>query len=165
MARGPILRRILDEAYYVAPDGATRIVTLTRNNLHRGLERILQRASLEPWDDLMQTLRRSRETEWAMKYPAYAVAQWMGHSVAVSAKHYVQVVDALYDQAAGEGVAAESAAAERLNGMKSIATGETTVEGECPENAENPAFPAKNAVRLEGLEPSAYGLKVRCSTN
>lgn len=165
----PALAKILSEAFYAAPDRATRIVTLSRNNLHRGLEIILTRAGLEPWDDLMQTLRRSRETQWAMKYPAYAVAQWMGHSVAVSAKHYVQVVDDLYDQAASEATAversAESAAADRCNVLKSTAKGETTTPGDDAENAESPVIPGENSIWSPLCPPVMPGSSIRFSSS
>ena len=36
-----------------------------------------------------------------MEYPQYAVSQWIGHSMAVSEKHYLQVPEELYTKAAG----------------------------------------------------------------
>ena len=34
---------------------------------------------------------------FAMTYPQHAVSQWIGHSVAVSLKHYVQTPDSLFE--------------------------------------------------------------------
>jgi len=61
------LMPILQEASDAAPEGAVNVVPLTshRSNLHRKLETIIQRAGLVPWDDLMQTLHRSAEPDFA----------------------------------------------------------------------------------------------------
>ena len=82
-------------------DAVHRILTLGshRSNLHRGLEKIIQRAGLTPWDDLFQTLRRSAETDFARTHPQHAVSKWIGHSMAVSERHYLQVTDDLLDTA------------------------------------------------------------------
>ncbi len=82
-------------------DAVHRIIKLGshRSNLHRGLEKIIQRAGLSPWDDLYQTLRRSAETDFARTNPQHAVSKWIGHSMAVSEKHYLQVTDNLIDAA------------------------------------------------------------------
>ena len=53
----PKLYRILSEAFEMAADGAEQIVTLSTNNLHRTLEKILERAGVERWGDLFQVLR------------------------------------------------------------------------------------------------------------
>ncbi len=37
---------------------------------------------------------------FAMTYPQHAVSQWIGHSVAVSLKHYTMTPESLFDQAA-----------------------------------------------------------------
>jgi len=63
-------------------------------------ERIILKAGVQPWADLWQTMRRSCEKEWAMVYPQYAVSQWIGHSITVSGRHYVNAVpDELFDRA------------------------------------------------------------------
>ncbi len=92
---------ILQESFDEAPEGAVNIVTLGahRSNLHRGLEKIILRAGLVPWDDLMQTLRRSAETDFARIHPQHAVSKWIGHSMAVSERHYLQITDDLIDAA------------------------------------------------------------------
>ena len=82
-------------------DVVHRIIKLGshRSNLHRGLEKIIQRAGLSRWDDLYQTLRRSAETDFARTNPQHAVSKWIGHSMAVSEKHYLQVTGSLIDAA------------------------------------------------------------------
>jgi hypothetical protein len=46
---------------------------------------------------------RNCATDWAQTYPQYAVSAWMGHSIEVSARHYLQVPRELYDKAAAKG--------------------------------------------------------------
>ena len=91
----PTLLTILQDAFDTAPVGATKIVSLAArsSNVHQGLEKIITRAGLVPWDDLLQTLRRSAETDFAKRHPQHAVSKWIGHSMAVSERHYLQVDD------------------------------------------------------------------------
>jgi len=72
---------------------------LVSSNVHQGLEKIIKRAGLVPWDDLLQTLRRSAETDFAKRYPQHAVSRWIGHSMAVSEWHYLQVDGEILDAA------------------------------------------------------------------
>ena len=93
----------LQAAFDAAPEGTVNIVPLGshRSNLHRGLEKFIKRAGLTPWDDLFQTLRRSAETDFARTHPQRAVSKWIGHSMAVSERHSLQVTDDLIDAATG----------------------------------------------------------------
>ena len=52
------------------------------------------------WRPPFQVLRRNCETDWAQQFPQYAVSAWMGHDIRVSASHYLQVPEQLYDQVA-----------------------------------------------------------------
>jgi hypothetical protein len=63
------------------------------------LERIIRKAGLKPWPKLFQNLRSTRETESAETYPIQAVCEWIGNTVAVVAKHYLQTTDEHYRQA------------------------------------------------------------------
>ncbi|MGD9724021.1 MAG: hypothetical protein AB7O59_21705 [Pirellulales bacterium] len=69
-------------------------------NLRTQLERIIRRAGLEPWPKLFQNLRSTRETELAESFPMHVVCEWIGNSAAVAAKHYLQVTDEHFEQAA-----------------------------------------------------------------
>jgi hypothetical protein len=62
--------------------------------------KIIARAGLEPWEKLFQNLRATRETELAEIYPMHVVCAWIGNSPAVAAKHYLQVTDAHFAEAA-----------------------------------------------------------------
>ncbi|MFG0249072.1 MAG: hypothetical protein ACF8OB_09325, partial [Phycisphaeraceae bacterium JB051] len=69
-------------------------------NLRTQLQRIIQRAGLEAWPMLWQNLRSTRETELADQIPAHVASTWIGNSVAVAVKHYLQVTDDHFKQAA-----------------------------------------------------------------
>ncbi|MHC4259528.1 MAG: hypothetical protein ACYSTF_03825 [Planctomycetota bacterium] len=45
-------------------------------------------------------MRRNCETDWAQRYPQHAVSAWVGHGIEVSAKHYLQVPEELYEKVA-----------------------------------------------------------------
>jgi len=46
-------------------------------------------------------MRRNCETDWAQRFPQYAVSEWIGHDITVSAIHYLAVTIELYEKAAG----------------------------------------------------------------
>lgn len=93
---------MLEQAFDEAPEGAEHFIRRDRDtnaNSRTQLKRIIRKAGLEPWPKLFQNLRASRETEPAAEFPSHVVAAWMGHSVTVSAKHYLQVRDSDFDKA------------------------------------------------------------------
>ena len=59
-----------------------------------------KRAGLKKWKDAFKVLRRNCETDWAQKYPQYAVSTWIGHDIEVSARHYLRIPAELYKKAA-----------------------------------------------------------------
>ena len=128
----PELHDILAAAYDAAPERATKIISMSTNNLRRGLEGIVAKAGLRPWDDLWQTLRRSAETMFSMTYPQHAVSQWIGHSVQVSLKHYTMTPETLFETVAsapvlraavGSGIGSQGAANGSADTEQRSATG------------------------------------------
>ena len=102
----PELRPHLDEAFARAEEGAVHVVTRTRDasaNWRTTFNKIVVRAGLLPWEKPFQNLRASRETELARTYPLHVVTAWIGNSVPVAAKHYLQVTDADFERAARGG--------------------------------------------------------------
>lgn len=98
---GPELETVLQEAFDRAPEGSTHVVTLSSaGSLHKTIRAAAERAGVELWDDLFQTLRRNRETDWLNVFPAHVVSEWMGHSVDVQQEHYAQVLTDHFAQAA-----------------------------------------------------------------
>jgi len=93
----------LREVFELAEPGAEYVITRYRRsnqNLSTQLRRIIKRAGLTPWPKLYQNLRASRETELAETFPLHVVCAWIGNSQAVAAKHYLQVTDEHFRQAA-----------------------------------------------------------------
>ena len=72
--------------------------------VHVAAGTIIDRAGVERWPDLWQALRRSCELDWAQRLPQYVVSKWIGHSIAVSRKHYANLVtDQYFESVAGSG--------------------------------------------------------------
>ena len=136
----PELRAILNEGWHAAEEGAVAILPGVRDgrvNLRKGLERIVEAAGLTPWPRLFQNLRSSLATDWAQTYPAHEVARWLGHSVTVAAKHYVQ--DRNFDAVARGGeVIAPVIAQGSQNRSRSGSARSRTEAHVAPENATIP---------------------------
>ena len=159
----------------MAAEGQTNIITMSRNNLHRDFGEIILRAGIEPWEDRWQTLRRSAESMFAQKHPQYAVSQWIGHSMAISDKHYGMVPDSVYESATiGRALgAAESAAVRTGTGSQGIAnvqsdesldfvSAQTKTRTSHRVTTECGLLPE---VGRGGFEPPTPGFSVLCSTN
>lgn len=94
----PRLAALLEEG---KGDREGRVLGITSNNIHRTLHAAIKSAGMEAWPDAFQALRRSCETDFAVAgFPQHAVSAWLGHGIAVSAKHYLQIPAELYERAA-----------------------------------------------------------------
>lgn len=101
----PELRPYLQQAFDEAEPGAEYVITRYRDanaNLRTQLERIVNRAGLKPWPKLFHSLRTTRQTEPAEKYPIHVVCEWINNSRAIAQEHYLQVTDAHFAEAAKE---------------------------------------------------------------
>ena len=111
----PELKPHLQEAYDLAEEGARFCIRRYRGgdaNLRTRMRHIIERAGLAVWPKLFQNLRSTRETELAEAFPIHVVCQWIGNSAAVANKHYLQVTQDHFDQAAGAGQAGNAATQE-----------------------------------------------------
>ena len=98
----PELQPYLMETLELAEAGTEYCITRYRHpgvNLRTQLMRIIKRAGLKPWPKLWQNLRSTRETELADSFPAHVASAWIGNSVQVAVKHYLQVTDDHFAQA------------------------------------------------------------------
>ena len=173
----PRLYRILSDADAQARTGQKQLITRSRRNLHRDFKLILRRASIAPWEDLFQTLRRSCESEWAMTHPQHAVSKWIGHSMAVSERHYLQIPDALYDAVSQaprniKESGAKCGAVYSRNGVQETANAPKAENDPSGQERRKPApcFDLQHNAGLcevgrGGLEPPTPGFSVPCSTN
>lgn len=98
----PKLYKLLLDAFEQAKEGQQRACPVSRHGLWRNFQVIRKRAGLEKWKDAFKVMRRNCETDWAQRYPQYVVSNWIGHNIQVSAQHYLQVPEELYDKVAGE---------------------------------------------------------------
>ncbi|NQU76236.1 MAG: tyrosine-type recombinase/integrase [Planctomycetes bacterium] len=101
----PKLYELLLDAFGRAEEGENRICSVSSYCLWRNFQAIRKRAGLEKWKDAFQVLRRNCETDWAQEYPQYAVSKWIGHDIKVSARHYLQIPEDLYNRAAATNAA------------------------------------------------------------
>ncbi|HMN40854.1 MAG TPA: hypothetical protein PKE29_08400 [Phycisphaerales bacterium] len=72
-------------------------------NLNPHFRRIIKRAGLAAWDRTWHNLRASRQTELAATFPLHTVCAWIGNTKAIAAGHYLQVTDADWTRATGDG--------------------------------------------------------------
>jgi len=104
----PELRPYLEKAWHAAEPGQECFVTIGRDNsgayYRTMLRKIIKRASLPPWPRLFQNLRSSRQTELEERFPSHVVCAWLGNSVRVARKHYLQVTDEHFKRAGQDGV-------------------------------------------------------------
>jgi len=119
----PELMEQLEVAFEQAAEGAEFVVSGYRSskaNLRTHLERILSKAGVEQWPRLYHNMRASVQTEWAAVFPLADVCKWIGNTVAVASKHYLQSNDANFDAATRLAIGgAKSGALVVQNGVKS----------------------------------------------
>ena len=96
----PKLYELLLDAFAIAEEGQKRICPISKHDMWRDFQVIRSIAGLPRWKDAFKVMRRNCETDWAQRYPQYAVSAWIGHSIEVSAKHYLEVPEELYDKVA-----------------------------------------------------------------
>ncbi len=98
----PELLPHLRECFELAEPGAVHVITGYRDatqNLRTQLTRIIKQAKLEPWPKLWHNLRSTRQTELCEAWPSHVVCAWLGNSVDVATRHYLQVTDEHFEQA------------------------------------------------------------------
>lgn len=84
----------------------------------------MTQGALEVWPKLWHNLRATRETELAEQYPSRVACAWIGNSVQVAAKHYLQVTDEHFEMACEKAAhkAAQKPAKTTGNGLKRVPT-------------------------------------------
>jgi integrase len=95
----PRLHALLIEAR-AADQAQERVCDVSGHCLWRNFQVIRKRAALPRWKHAFQVMRRNCETDWAQRFPQYAVSEWIGHDIRVSATHYLAVPEELYAKAA-----------------------------------------------------------------
>lgn len=91
------LADLLQEAFSLADDGAERVMeSIRHNNANRRAADIIEKARVATYAKVFHTLRKCCEMDWAAHYPQHVVSEWVGHSILVSARHYLRVPEELY---------------------------------------------------------------------
>jgi hypothetical protein len=156
----PELRPYLDKAFF-DPSRDEFVITRYRDagvNLRTQLHRIIAKAGLTPWPKTWQNLRSTRQTELAEQFPAHVVCQWIGNSVAVAARHYLQVTDEHFQLAT-----AERAQKRALYGAENDGTAEQA-EGEENKKCRETASVTHGCHGILGEEMGGTGLEPVTST-
>jgi len=108
----PDVRVWLERAWEMAPEGAEYVFPEDmrkramgpegwRNaNLRTRMAKIVRRAGLQPWPRLFHSLRASCETDLVRQFPLPVVAKWLGNTSMIALRHYVDVTDEHFRQAA-----------------------------------------------------------------
>ncbi len=92
-------RRIIDSITLRDP----LFTRIKKNSVYDGFRTIVKRAGLTPWSRLIQNLRASCENDLiSVGFPNHVVATWIGHSVDVQEKHYLQVTSTYLDKATSD---------------------------------------------------------------
>jgi integrase len=147
----PRLRSVLAHAFDAAPAGETLVVPMAGRagaNLRTAFERIIVRASCEPWPRLFQNLRASCETDWATQHPAHAVAKWLGHSPRIAQAHYLVTTDAHFKSVieAAEGSEAGGAQSGAVRAQKAAQQASAMNRNESQDESETEVIPVQYAV-------------------
>jgi integrase len=70
----PKLYRLLLDAFELAEEGEERICPISWHCLCKNFQAIRKRAELPKWEDAFRIMRKNCETDWAQRYPQYAVS-------------------------------------------------------------------------------------------
>jgi integrase len=162
----PELRPILNAAWDEAKPGDEFVISRYRGltvNLRTQLEKIINRAGLTPWPKLFHNLRATRETELAQQFPIHVVCEWIGNSQAVATKHYLQVTDEHFAEAAKVGAGPTKVAQNPAQQAHAATRTDQQAEKTADRKARKKrvvAIPSDNiqmyTVLPDGLEPSTY---------
>lgn len=91
----PDLKDILSRDLAIADDDFCSTMWYKHNMILKVLDSVRKQVGIT--DKITcQTFRRTRDVLWHQSYPSFVVSAWMGHSEAVSRKHYLEVPADMY---------------------------------------------------------------------
>lgn len=100
----PELAGPLAERFEEAEPGEEFVLPMLRglgaSAVRHHFDRAVRRLGIERWPRLMHNLRSTRQTELEQDYPTHVVCAWLGNTERIAQKHYLQVTNAHFDQAA-----------------------------------------------------------------
>lgn len=97
----PDLRQALEDLLEVTGDGEyiLNALRLKSRNWRKPFGDMLQRAGIEPWADLWNSLRASAATDIAREYGSACESEWVGHSEQTALQHYRRATPLDHEQA------------------------------------------------------------------
>jgi integrase len=161
------LRPFLDEAWSMAKEGQTHVIPedlylpaahgprgWVNCNLRTTFEKIVRRAGLTPWPRLFHALRASCESDLAREYPITTACRWIGNTVAIAVRNYVQVTDDDFRKAAGTTKGAAQNPAQQPSESVRKGPQENTSTPRSSEEYQGVRVYANTGVGGTGLEPA-----------
>ena len=100
----PELLPYLNEVWEKTKPGTEYVINRyrgTHTNLCTQLRRIVKRSGVPVWDKIWTNLRSTRQTELMEDFPSHVVCSWIGNSVAIAEKHYLQVTEKHFEKVTG----------------------------------------------------------------
>jgi hypothetical protein len=107
-------------------------------NLRKRPVSIITKAGLKPWPKLFVNLRSSRQTELVERWAIHVVCAWLGNSALIARKHYLQVTEKHFEEAAGE--AAQKAAQQNADSTGNERHQVLVMAQEAEDSSENAAL-------------------------
>ncbi len=156
----PELRPYLLDSLERAAEGAEYCITRYRSNganLRTQLARTAKAAGITLWEKPWQNMRSTRETELSERFPEHVVCSWIGNSVPVARKHYLQVTTEHFRQAAQNAAQKPQEALEMSGKGAPDDTGESAVTSDAFR-----CLPDGSGLELVGT-PGPLGLEPRTS--
>ena len=171
------LRPFLEEAWNMAQEGQTHVIPenlylpaahgphgWVNCNLRTTFEKIVHRAGLEPWPRLFHALRASCESDLAREYPITTVCKWIGNTVAIAARHYVQVTDGDFQRASGTVQKAVQNPVQQAHESPCKGSQENTATPGFSEDFQGLRVCTNVQVEAAGIEPASRDISAQAST-
>jgi len=167
------LRGYLQECWDAANDECyviNRHRHLFKSNPATQLKRIIRKAGLEPWPKPFHNLRATCQSELTARFPEPAVNEWLGNSLDVARRHYIQTLPEHVQLASSVKVCAVSCAllpeaGEFVQNTCSTVSQGVALNGDGAKGCEIVRNDAKEKAPPVGLEPTTRRLTAACSTN
>jgi integrase len=100
----PELAELFDQRWNEAEPGDMLVLpfmaTRTAGTFSRRVARAVVFAGVKPWPRLFHSMRSTRQTELADRFPIHTVCTWIGNSEAIATKHYLQTTEQHFAEAA-----------------------------------------------------------------
>ena len=190
------LRPQLEEAWDMAEEGQTHVIPehlylpaangprgWNSCNLRTTFQKIVDQADLDPWPRLFHNLRASCESDLAREYPITTVCKWIGNTVAIAVRHYLQVTDDDFQKAASAGKITARNTAQSMHAKASHNTSEGISDQQPAKNKKSRKVVTDNYLRLSaisgrkslrskglriveaaGIEPASRDISMQAST-